>query len=290
MFKLPRNTLSRFPLLFATLALAACGGGGSSGTTVVNTGSSVDETPEDTSSGSDDFVGEGVKEFFVGEDATLKAGAFLGRVNYTDDTPSVDGFMLLSATGNFTFILDTDSDPSRDASIVLGTLTLDGPEIEGAAIEYDLFEKWYRFTGSIAGSVVSNESAILYTGGIVDNTEINRDAGVSDQSLSFNQIAGIYEANGSDPQITVDVDGGINGVDRGCIIKGQITIPVAEINVYELSYESSGCSDLAKSTGEERDGDYLGVGTFTSPDLEGEGKIEFAASNGEIAFHFAGTR
>ena len=290
MFKLTQNTLSRFSLLFAILALTACGGGGSSGTTVVSRENTGGETPEDTSSGSDDFAGKGVKDYFVGEDATLKAGVFLVQVNYINDTPSVDGLMLLSPTGNFTFVLDTDSVPSLNTNTLSGTLTLDGPEIMGSAVEYELFESWNRATGGIAGTVTSNESAFLFTGGIVDNAEINRDAGLSDQSLSFFQIKGIYENNGADAQITIDADGGVNGVDRGCILKGQVSIPVAEINVYELSYEASGCSNLAEATGEERDGDYLGVGTFTPMSSEGEGEIEFATSNGKIGFYFAGTR
>lgn len=293
MFKLPGNTFSRFSLLFATLSLAACGGGGSSGTTVVNTGSSGDTAPEDTSSGNDDFVGKGVKDYFVGDDATLEAGVFLGQVNYTNDNPPVDGFMLLSPTGNFTFILDTDSVTSLETNTISGTLTLEDAEIEGSAVEYELFEKWYRSSGSIKGTVNSIESALLFTGGIVENAEINRVGEASDpgdQNLSFSLIAGIYETNGSDPQIMIDVDGGINGVDRGCILEGQITIPVAEINIYELSYEASGCSDLAEAPGEKRDGDYLGVGTFTPANGEGEGGIEFSASNGKMAFYFAGER
>lgn len=305
MFKLPENTLTRFSLLFATLSLAACGGGGSSSTSVVSQENTGGETPEDTSSGSDDFAGTQVQDYFVGENATLKAGVFLGQVSYTNDTPPVDGFMLLSPTGNFTFVLDTESVTSLDVNIISGTLTLDGLDIEGSLVEYELFKgSWNRSTGSlkVPSSVTPGESpsALLYTGGIVDKVEITRNDDASDQSLDFAEIAdgtGIYRSTGSDSQITIDTAGGITGFDRGCELKGQITIPTdevnipdADINIFELSYEASGCDDLAEAPSSQRNGEYLGVGTFTPTNSEGEERIEFAASNGKIAFYFAGAK
>lgn len=288
MYKLSGNALSGFSLLFIALSLAACGGGGGSSSTIdVIDGSSG----EDTSSGSDDFVGKEVQDYFVGNDAKLKAGAFLATVTYTDDREPLVGPMFLSATGNFTFPFGADF-------ITSGTLTLEGSDsvgsdLAGPVVEYELFDTWGRTTGTIVGFVPSdsNESAFLDTGGLVEQIEITRDNPASDENLSFDKIAGIYETPaGSDPQITIDVAGGINGVDRGCILEGQITIPVAEINIYELSYVASGCSDLAEATGSQRDGEYLGIGTFTpAADSAGDNSIKFAASNGKIAFFFAGT-
>jgi len=213
MLKLPENTLTRFSLVIATLSLAACGGGGSSSTTVVSQENTGGGTPEDTSSGSDDFSGTEVQGYFVGENATLKAGVFLGQVSYTNDTPPVDGFMLLSPTGNFTFVLDTESVTSLDVNIVSGTLTLDGLDIEGSLVEYELFKgSWNRSTGSlkVPSSVTpgASTSALLYTGGIVDKVEITRNDDASDQSLDFAEIAGgtgIYRSTGSDSQITIDL-------------------------------------------------------------------------------------
>ncbi|MCR8915977.1 hypothetical protein FDP08_02605 [Marinobacter panjinensis] len=305
MLKLPENTLTRFSLVIATLSLAACGGGGSGSTTVVSESNPGGDTPVDTSSGSDDFSGTEVQDYFVGDTAILKAGVFSAMVTYVNDNPPpVDGVMLLSPTGNYTFIMDTDWNTSFKANIVQGTLTSDGIsdsgfyDIEGPVVEYELFDEWFRTPetsdkkATIVGVVPSddNDSAFLDTGTRVEEIAINRDP-VSDLSLSFAQIQGIYESTaGPDPQIIIDGDGGINGVDRGCIIEGQITIPVAAVNVYELSYKASGCTNLDEATGEERDGDYLGIGTFTPASSEGEGSIEFAASNGKIAFYFAGTR
>ncbi|MDK8464425.1 hypothetical protein [Marinobacter sp. SS13-12] len=297
MLKLPGNTLTRFSLVFVTLSLAACGGGGSSSTTVISQENTGGGTPEDTSSGSDDFVGKEVQDHFVGADAILKAGVYSVVVTYTDEREPLVGPMLLSATGNFTF-------PFGDR-VTSGTLIYDGLSdsegsyIEGPVVEYELFDEWVRTPESadkkatIVGVVPpdQNVSALLDTGALVEEIKITRDNSASNQSLRFDQIAGTHEASaGSDPQIMIDVDGGINGVDRGCILEGQVTIPVAEVNIYELSYEASGCTDLPEATGEERDGDYLGIGTFTPAGSEGEGSIEFAASNGKIAFYFAGTR
>lgn len=292
MFKPTANVLSRFSLFFAILFLAACGGSSNSTTTVTPVGP-VGDTPEDTSSGTDDFSGNEVKDYFVGEGATLKAGVFLGELTYkNEDTPSVEGLMLLSATGNYTFILDTDSN-FLNADVVSGTLTLDGNAIEGSAFEYKLSDKWERTTGRIPGRVSSKELASLEPGGLVENAEIVRDPEASDQSLSFSQIAGgtgLY--SGSDSQITIDTEGRITGSDRGCMLEGQITIPVADINIFELSYEAKICDDLpSEGTSAERKGEYLGVGTFTPAVSEGEKNIvEFAASNGKVAFYFAGTR
>ncbi|MEX1228393.1 MAG: hypothetical protein WD623_02440 [Marinobacter sp.] len=261
----------------AALLLSACGGGSSSSTTV------RDETPppEDTSSGRDDFSGQGVKDYFVGPDATPEAGVFLGEVTYTNETPAVEGMMFLSPTGNFSFILGADS-------ITSGTLTFDGTNVVGTAVEYELFDKWFRSPGALTSTAVSNESATFDPSGIVDEFTITRDSVASDQTLTFDQIQGLYKTTaGAEPQITVDVDGGINGVDRGCILKGQITIPVPAINVYELNYEASGCNAVGEVTGSQRDGEYLGVGTFNPADAGG---IEFGASNGKIASFFTGTR
>lgn len=292
MYKLSGNALSGFSLLFIALSLAACGGGGGSSSTIdVVDGSSGGDTPGDTSSGSDDFEGKEVQDYFVGDTAILKAGVFLVEVTYTDDREPLVGPMFLSATGNFTFPFGSDS-------VTSGTLTLEdsdsvGSDLVGPVVEYELFDTWFRSTGTIVGFVSSdqNETALLGTGGLVEQIEIVRDNAASDGNLSFAEIAGTYETTaGSDPQIMIDVDGGINGVDRGCILKGQITIPVAEINIYELSYVASGCSDLAEATGSQRDGEYLGIGTFTpAADSAGDGSIKFAASNGKIAFYFAGT-
>ncbi len=282
MFKPTANVLTRFSLFFAMLALAACGGSGSSTTTTVTPVG----TPEDTSSGSDDFAGTEVQDYFVGDNAILKAGVFTAEVTYKDERASIVGPMFLSATGNFTFPFGADF-------ITSGTLTLDvsdsvGSDISGPVVEYELINTWNRGAGTIEGFVPSdsNESAILGTGGLVKQIDITRDNTASDARLSFAQIAGIYETTaGSDPQITIDVDGGINGVDRGCILKGQITLPPADINIYELSYEASGCTDLDEATSSERNGTYLGLGTFNSTDES----IKFAASNGKIAFYFDGT-
>lgn len=284
------------PGVCAALLLSACGGSSSS-TTTLRSGPSGGDSPAGTPSGNDDFSGTGVQDYFTGPDATLKAGAFLGALSYRDgNPPPVDGFMLLSATGNFAFVLDTPS-TELNANIVVGTLALDGLNIEGKVVEYELLDAWFRSTGSLVepSQVISNETALLYPGGRVVEVEMTRDTPASDQSLGLSeQIAsgtGRYQANGSGAQVTIDTGGVITGVDRGCILQGQITIPVAQINIFELSYQAAGCSDLAgEATGSQRDGQYRGVGTFTAAAAGEGGDIEFAASNGKIALAFAGTR
>ena len=284
MLKLPENTLTRFTLLFATLSLAACGGSSSSSTTITSL-----NPPEDTSSGNDDFQGTEVQDYLVGVNPILKAGVYTAVVSYTDGRDDLVGPMLLSATGNFTFPFGADF-------ITSGTLNLEGSDEQGAdiggpVVEYELFDTWSRTTGTIVGIVEPdlNESAVLDTGAQVDGINITRNNDASDENLSFDQqIAGRYETTGSDAQIDIDVEGRIDGFDRGCILEGQITIPVPEINIYELSYEASGCTNLAEATAEERNGDYLGVGTFIP--AAGDEGIKFAASNGKIAFFFSGTK
>lgn len=290
MFKFPANKVSGFVLIIAALSLAACGGGGG-GSTVVRDGGSGNDTPEDTSSGNDDFSGGDPQEYFREPNAILKAGVFTAEVVYTDGRENLVGPMILSATGNFTFPFGADF-------VTSGTLSLEGSDSEGSdfggpVVEYELMDnEWRRSTGVIAGFVPSsgsNESAMLDTGALVDVINITRQSDANVQDLSFEQIAGRYETTGPDPQINIDVEGRIDGFDRGCVLEGNITIPAPEIDVFELSYTASSCTDLAEATGEERTGEYRGVGTFTPATSESGANITFASSNGKIAFYFAGT-
>lgn len=282
------------PGVCAALLLSACGGSSSSSTTVKG------ETPppEDTSSGRDDFSGQGVNPDFAGENATLKAGVFLTKVTYSESSniepKNANGRGILSPTGNFTFVTFNDVNSITSGTISLGGTNSDEePVINGSVVEYELFETWDREEGSIVGVVPvgSNEKAFLDTGNSVDVIEIDRVNESSDLSIDLDTISGIYETvAGSDPQITIDMGGGLSGVDSGCILEnGKITIPVSEINVFELSYEASGCNAQGEVTAAERNGEYLGIGTFLEAGAD-PSSIEFFASNGKVSFSFDGMK
>ena len=64
-----------------------------------------------------------------------------------------------------------------------------------------------------------------------------------------------------------------------------MSVPDERFNVYEVSFNATGCGDLQDASGDLRNGSYTGLGAYNQ---ETE-RLDLAADNGEVPRVFSGS-
>lgn len=233
--------------------LTACGGGGSGG---------GGETTPDQSS------------------VELTPGAYATDIAFSDGS-SVSAATLLSPTGEFVVLVDLDD-------ITVGTLEFgSGGSISGSGTDY-VFDgsTWQTQSGTISGEAVSASKATITATapGYESTSTLERDAQYSDLGVTLSDLSGTYmmdEPGVFTTTVTIADDGTITGSDEtGCAFNGNVVIPDAQYNVYEVTYSAANCADS------QRNGDYSGLGAY-DPSLA---EIQFAGAGSQVASFFIGTK
>ncbi len=274
MFRRTFNSGLAATVLCASVLLSACGGGGGSG----SSGSSASSA----SSG--------------GDATTLKAGLYVADVKYVNGAPSQKAVTYLSPTGTFAIIF------GGGAGLSFGTLAFDSSNISGTSIDYrqlvsdqpnseGFVEDRSVFEGAISGTISSLESGSFSTvdpaGKVNTNVTLKRQNSLSDLGISLKRVAGTYVKGESEVALTFGEDGSSFAQyytqTTGCQLggPGTLSVPVASINVFDISYTMSNC------TNESRNGEYSGIGFF-GPTADQRMQVVFAAHNGNVAMKFEG--
>lgn len=265
-------------MLCAGLILTACGGGGGSGSSASPVSSSGDAT-------------------------TLKAGLYDADVKYTNGAPTQEPTAYFSMPaeskkGTFAIVF------RGGAGLSFGALEFDSGSISGTSTDYrqldaepnpeGFLESKGSEVGTISGTINSQESATFSTANAEGevNTQVTLDwiKQVSVLGVNLESAAGNYTTDDSKVTLTLGGDGSLYAEyytpTTGCILggPGTLSIPVASINVFNISYTMSNC------TNESRNGEYSGVGFFVPPTTEQQMKLVFAAHNGKVAMQFEGAR
>ncbi|MEP1217427.1 MAG: hypothetical protein ABJM11_02355 [Marinobacter sp.] len=263
-------------MLFAGLALSACGGGGSS------------------SSGSSG-----------GDDGTLKPGLYNAKIEYTGDLPTQEGLTsYLSPTGKFAIVYG-------ELGVSIGELSFDGTDISGTSNDYRLTDPadesknpkppeprgFLEFKGlqgieegSLAGTVNSQTSATFTasdaTGKVYARVSLKRVESVGDLGLSLERVSGVFtQVDPPNVALRVDDSGSMFAQypkNIGCGLNGTLSVPDSSINIFEITYTMESCEN------ENHEGAYSGVG-FLVPAGNQSKTLIFTAHNGKVGMQFEGT-
>lgn len=244
------------------MLLSGCGGSSSSG------------SPDDT----DANPGIG----------SLKAGYFTATAAGSSGQSSQ---MILTPTGECVVIGGSFEE------LIFCSLDVDDDAISGTLTGYRLVNDQWEVSEAVVSGTVTNPETANLTIKIFGQTgvlEIERDNSVSDRGINLDLISGTYlfeksqnPSGNFDVSYTVDANGELTGSDgTGCAFNGEVTIPDAKLSIVEVEYTAANCGDDDKFTGEERNGDYSGLGAYEAS--SGDGAILIVGNNGKIASIFAG--
>lgn len=265
-----RNGATATSVFIASFLLAACGGGGSGG--------SAAEVGAETTDVADESQNEPLKR--------LEGGSFLTEVEYNQGG-SDEGITFLSPNGDFVTAFG-------HGDISFGALEFQDGEISGSATDFSVQgDSWQKTEGQIAGTVEASDKATLEgtAPGFTSSISLERRNEFSSQGLTKGDLSGTYTMTDGEggvlAQVTVDSAGLVTGTDNpGCVLNGELRVPDSSINLFEMEYTASSCSDGESAGAEDRDGDFFALGTYDPA----EGKIEFAANNQVVATLFIGMR
>jgi len=259
-------------MLFAGFILSACGGGGGGGS-------------DDSSSSSSSSAGDG----------TLKAGLFDATIEYVGSDRTESATTYISSTGKFAVIY------GGNTGVSIGKLSFDGTAISGNSYDYreigpEGFIEDKGDEGTISGTINSRESATFTTsdaeGDVNTKVTLQRQNTLSDRDISLADAAGTYEKGNSEVVLTVGSDGTVESSyytdTTGCYLTGaqanSLSVPDASINVFDISYTMSNCTEVEGES--SRNGDYTGLGFFGDQQKQ----IVFTAHNEAVAMKFQGTK
>ena len=225
----------------AALTLSACGGGGSDSPTPTPT-----PTPKPK---------------------VMPAGIWVGDITYTNGSVD-DAYVLIAPGGEARFI---DSNEQGKAKITL-------VDHEKYTATMESFGTSYA-KGSMSGtySETTFKGEAVFGGTKASDFTFEKSASTN-EGASFEMLKGNYVNIDNSASVAIDIDGVISGSDiYGCQFVGEVTIPDALINIYELVINVSNCG--------QRSGQYTGLATYTKlfTDLDSK-QLVYQADNGSFSF------
>jgi hypothetical protein len=222
---LSKTTIS----LSLALALTGCGGGGSSSPTTST------ETPTPT-----------IK-------VESLAGIYTGKFATDGQEFEVDG--LVAPSGEVRFITTLDEQLMGQITITDSGFSVDplSSFISDGNLSDEYYASVFNTNGSATGTIDNDQLTGTSTiGGNTASFVMDKDNDLTDVGASFDQLTGNYASPDSLTSISFDIDGKINGLDDdGCVYSGAMTIPDANINIYEMNVIVENC--------EGGDGSYNGL-------------------------------
>ena len=219
-------------LLSLALALIGCGGGSSESTTPIE---SSTPTPPPA-----------IK-------VESLAGIYIGKFATDGQEFEVDG--LVAPSGEVRFITTLDEQLMGQITITDSGFSVDplSSFISDGNLSDEYYASVFNTNGSATGTIDNDQLTGTSTiGGNTASFVMDKDNDLTDVGASFDQLTGNYASPDSLTSISFDIDGKINGLDDdGCVYSGAMTIPDANINIYEMNVIVENC--------EGGDGSYNGL-------------------------------
>jgi hypothetical protein len=219
-------------LLSLALALIGCGGGSSESTTPIE---SSTPTPPPA-----------IK-------VESLAGIYIGKFATNGQEFEVDG--LVAPSGEVRFITTLDEQLKGKITITDSGFSVDplSSFISDGYLSDDYYASVFNTNGSATGTI--DNERLTGTSTFDGNTAsfvMDKDNDLTELGASFDQLTGNYVTPDFLTSISFDIDGKINGLDdEGCVYSGAMTIPDADINIYEMNVIVENC--------EGGDGTYNGL-------------------------------
>ncbi|TDT43486.1 hypothetical protein DES49_1304 [Halospina denitrificans] len=261
------NKGSIFGVLASGLLLAGCGGGG---------GGSSDNDPETST----DSVSETSTSNLL---EAVDPGAFVADVERPDELPTPLEIALLSPSGRVVLLYNRNAITSAEIDFDQDR-SFSGP---GTDIYYS-GDEWVQNEGKLEGEAVSKSVIKGEAKSTSDDPRtsftLTRDGPASAQGASLEAVGGRtyseQDASSETSQsITIDKDGTLTGSyhtgsdQKACTFNGNVSVPDERFNVYEVSFEATGCGD------DLRNGTYTGLAMYDQRDPD---RLVIIAENGEV--------
>lgn len=271
-------------VILSCVVIAACGGNensqpladGSSPTPLAEGGSW--STPlVDGTNGSSDSLGSAND----GSGTGLRPGVYLTDLASTNGG-SDQAITWISGSGRFATAVN-------GVNSIIGSLEANSDASQFSGSAANLFyanQRWNRDEGSLDGAVLDSLS-LSYTisGEFSANAVLSRLVDLSNESITLNILSGSYLSSDQTTSFTIDSQGGVSGSDStGCVFDGEVSIQSASINVFDVTFEATNCGGSSISSPSERNGRYIGVGSYNSSDL----RVSFMSANNTVLLPFQG--
>ena len=220
--------------------------------------------------------------FFPPESVSISdvAGVFSGTYSTGGQLVVIDG--IVSPNGELRVITQFDEQLGGQLTFNGENFTVDplSSFISPGNLSDNYYAAIFNENGTASGTISNSEiSGTTEFSNQTSNFSLTKEVELTNQGADFADVTGNYVTPDYLTSISFDVDGKVSGLDdEGCLYSGQLSIPEASINVYEVGLTVENCG--------EGNGTYDGLGTLVPSNYIDDGDSNvfiFQADNSQIA-------